>query len=103
MTRTTSFKKLNADDIKRSINPIDFYKFELPNAPLKRYGWNDAGLCVFHPDNRAGSFRVNTVTGAFICYACGVKGSGVIAFTMALHGLNFHDALSHLSSEWGLV
>ncbi|MGZ8241298.1 MAG: CHC2 zinc finger domain-containing protein [Methylobacter sp.] len=98
-----SFKKLNADDIKNSIRPLDFYKFELPSAPLKKRGWDDGGICPFHADNKPGSFRVNLQSGAFLCFACDAKGSDIIAFTMTLHGLNFHDALSQLSSEWGLI
>lgn len=96
-------KKLNADYIKSSLNPFDFYHHELPNAPLKRPAWNDGGLCPFHADNKPGSFRVNLTTGAFTCFACGTKGGDIIAFVMALYGLNFTEALAKLADDWGLV
>ena len=95
--------KLNADYIKSSLIPLDFYRHELPNAPFKRQGWNNGGLCPFHNDNKAGSFRINTDTGAFKCFACDTAGSDVIAFTMALYGLQFIDALHKLADEWGLI
>lgn len=94
---------VNADDIRQSISPLDFYRHELPSATLKQHGWNDGGLCPFHADNKAGSFRVNLVTGAFKCFACGEAGSDVIAFTMALYGLKFVEALHKLADDWGLT
>ena len=96
-------KKLNVDYIKRSINPFDFYRHELPNAPLKKRAWNDGGLCPFHADNSTGSFRVNLSTGGFVCFACGIAGSDVIAFIMALYGLQFAEALAKLADDWGLA
>ncbi len=96
-------KKLNVDYIKRSINPFDFYSHELPGAPLKKHDWNDGGLCPFHADNSTGSFRVNLTTGAFKCFACGIAGSDVIAFIMALYGLQFAEALAKLADDWGLA
>lgn len=95
-------QKLDVGYIKNSLSPRDFYRHELPNAPLKKQGWNDGGLCPFHSDNKTGSFRVNLITGAFKCFACGVVGGDVIAFTMALHRLKFADALAQLASDWGL-
>jgi DNA primase len=96
-------QKPNADYIKNSLNPLDFYNHELPNARIKRDGWNDGGLCPFHVDKAIGSFRINITTGAFKCFACGESGSDIIAFTMALHGLHFMDALAHLADDWGLI
>ena len=96
-------QKLNVDYIKNSLNPFDFYRHELPNAPLKKHEWNDGGLCPFHSDKKPGSFRINLVTGAFKCFACGIKGGDIIAFTMAINGLQFTDALKRLSNDWGLT
>ncbi len=93
--------KITAADIKAAINPVDFYHHELPDSKLKRHGWNDAGLCPFHPDNNAGSFKVNIETGAFKCFACNTSGGDIIAFTMALHGLEFKGALHKLANDWG--
>jgi DNA primase len=95
-------EKLQANYIKNSIHPIDFYNYELPGASLKRYGWNDGGLCPFHGDNQPGSFRINTDNGGFVCYACGTKGGDILAFTMQLHGLCFREALEKLSNDWGV-
>jgi DNA primase len=96
-------KKLNADYIKRSLTPFDFYRHELPGAPLKRPNWNDGGLCPFHADNNPGSFRVNLSTGAFKCFACGMAGGDIVAFIMALYGLQFIEALAKLADDWGIV
>ncbi|MDD5463168.1 MAG: CHC2 zinc finger domain-containing protein [Methylococcales bacterium] len=99
----TSKQQLQADYIKAALNPADFYRHELPNAPLKKHGWNDGSLCPFHADNKPGSFRVNVTTGAFKCFACGATGSDVISFTMTLQDLQFTEALTKLADEWGLV
>lgn len=56
-------------NVKGYIPPAEFYRTELPTMPPPRGGgWRDGGLCPFHADNRAGSFRVNLETGAFTCY-----------------------------------
>lgn len=102
-TGKANSQKTNADYIKRSLNPLDFYSHELPNAPLIKHGWNNGGLCPFHADNKPGSFRVNLTTGAFKCFACGMAGSDVITFTMALYGLKFVEAIYKLADEWGLI
>ncbi|PPD41651.1 MAG: hypothetical protein CTY16_15785 [Methylobacter sp.] len=99
----TQYPKLNANFIKNSLSPLDYYRHELPTAKLKKHGWNDGGLCPFHADNHAGSFRVNIITGAFNCFACGAAGGDIIAFTMSLYGLKFVEALEQLASDWGLV
>jgi DNA primase len=93
---------IDFNTVKRRLSPFDLYRHELPNAALKKRGWNDGGLCPFHADTQHGSFRVNTDTGAFKCYSCGTKGGDVIALCMALYGLNFTDALAKLADDWGL-
>jgi DNA primase len=98
----TNSKNLQVDFIKNTITPLDFYKYELPCANLKRYGWKDGGLCPFHNDRKPGSFRVNLNTGAFKCFACGASGGDIIAFTMERYGLTFIDALQKLADEWGV-
>ena len=95
-------RSISADDIRQSISPLDFYRHELPSAPLKQHGWNDGGLCPFHADNHTGSFRVNAVTGAFTCFACGAKGGDIISFTMLQYELPFNDALQQLADAWGI-
>jgi DNA primase len=96
-------QNLSADYIKQTLFPRDFYRHELLNTPLKKHGWNDGGLCPFHGDNKPGSFRVNLATGAYKCFACGAAGADVIAFTMALYGLKFVEALEQLANDWGLA
>lgn len=96
-------QKLNADFIKQSLSPLDFYRHELPGAKLKNHAYNDGGLCPFHSDNKASSFRVNLTTGAYNCFSCGIAGGDIIAFTMSLYGLKFVEALAKLADEWGLV
>ncbi len=96
-------KKLNANFIKERLSPVDFYHYELPNAPLKRQGWNDGGLCCFHSDNKPGSFRVNLATGAYKCFSCGEAGGDIVAFVMALYGLQFVEAMAKLADDWGLI
>jgi DNA primase len=95
--------KLNANYIKNGINPLDFYRAELSGLRTKhRKTWIDGGLCPFHHDNKPGSFRINTVTGAFKCFACGHAGGDIIAFTRLLYDLSFPDALARLTQDWGL-
>jgi DNA primase len=94
---------MKADTIKRAIAPADFYAAELPAMkPPRRIGWNDAGLCPFHADNHAGSFRVQVETGAFHCFACGARGGDILAFVMLRDGLAFREALDMLATEWGI-
>jgi len=93
--------KLNADYIKDSIPTIDFFRYELPEAKLKSHGWNDGGLCPFHDDRKPGSFRINLISGAYKCFACGTSGGDIIDFVRALHGLSFVEALKKLADEWG--
>lgn len=91
------------ENVKAYIPPADFYRAELPAMPPPRGGgWRDGGLCVFHADNSAGSFRVNLDTGAFCCFSCGAKGADIIAFTQLRDGLSFPETLNKLSNEWGV-
>lgn len=102
-TKAATKQNLNADYIKQTLAAREFYRHELPGAPLKKHGWNDGGLCPFHNDNKPGSFRVNLMTGAYKCFACGAAGADVIAFAMALYGLQFVEALAKLADDWGLA
>jgi hypothetical protein len=89
-------------NIKHDISPSDFYRAELPGMPPPPGGgWRSGGLCCFHEDKTAGSFRVNLDTGSFVCFSCGAKGSDIIAFTQLLRGLSFPEALRKLTDEWG--
>jgi hypothetical protein len=88
--------------VKRSIPPARFYRCELPDMPHGRAGgWVDGGLCPFHADSQAGSFRVNLDTGAFRCFSCGAHGGDVLAFALQRHGGTFPETLARLAREWG--
>lgn len=97
------FLSFNPKAIKAQINPVDFYRHELPGVALKRVEWNDGGLCPFHQDNTPGSFRINLTTGAYKCFACGAVGGDILAFVMALYGLSFASALQKLADEWRVL
>ena len=95
-------KFLMADFVKQAISPDSFYRFELPDTKFGRLGWAKAGLCPFHADSRAGSFFINTESGAYCCFSCGAKGGDIIAFTRERYGLSFSEALHKLAEDWGL-
>ena len=91
-------------DVKSYIPPADFYRSELATMPAPRGGgWREGGLCPFHADKHAGSFRVNLETGAFVCFACGTKGGDIIAFIQQRDGLSFPDATRRLADDWGVA
>lgn len=94
----------HAETLKATLPPATFYRAELPAPPAwkRAGGWVDGGLCPFHADRHAGSFRVNLDTGAFHCFACGAHGVDILAFAMQRHGLAFRDALALVRREWGL-
>ena len=94
-------KYQSTDDLKRTINPIDFYTQELQEARINvRKKWAIAGLCPFHEDRRIGSFYINTETGGFICHSCGNKGGDIIAFVRMKYQLPFKEAVQKLINEW---
>lgn len=94
----------SAAHVKASIPPVEFYRVELPNmpAPKRTKGWTDGGLCPFHDDHCAGNFRVNLDSGAFTCFACGVRGHDIIVFVRLHRDLSFRDALAKLAEDWGI-
>ena len=99
-TEVKQYGQVHSHYIKNSINPHDFYAHTLPTAKIKRHGWNDGGLCPFHADKHAGSFRINTDTGSFKCFSCGAGGGDIIAFTMLLYDINFIEAIDWLAEQW---
>ena len=44
------------------------------------------------------SKRINTVTGAWVCMSCGVKGGDVLAYEMAVTGAEFVEAAKALGA-----
>ena len=97
----TSFQSLQ--NVKSYIPPSEFYRAELTTMlPPRGGGWRDGGLCPFHDDKHAGSFRVDLENGAFKCFSCGTKGGDIIAFIQQRDGLSFPEAVQKLTNEWGL-
>lgn len=101
-TGKAHFQTSDIDVIKAGIDPQDFYAFQLPGLNVKRAGWNDGGLCPFHSDSHKGSFKVNTLTGSFNCFACGASGGDIIAFTIRYYAIDFKQAIQLLKCEWGV-
>ncbi|MGI6458539.1 MAG: CHC2 zinc finger domain-containing protein [Candidatus Hydrogenedentales bacterium] len=95
-------RRIDAERLKAGVPPMDFYRVELPGMPPPKRdsGWQPAGLCPFHPDKRAGNFRVNLDSGAYKCFACGASGGDIIAFTERRYGLTFLEAVAALADVW---
>lgn len=97
-----SYHKIDINRLKEKINPSDFYLREqdLPRFEHKSGQWALAGLCPFHDDNSAGSFKVNTESGGFMCFSCGAKGGNIIAYTQKKYEISFRETLLKLAKEW---
>ena len=78
--------KLSAKTIKQQLSPREFYEEENGLQSSRDHGWVDGGLCPFHDDSRSGNFRLNLDFGGYRCFACGAKGSDVIAFIQRRDG-----------------
>lgn len=52
--------------------------------------------CAFH--GGSDSMRINIFSGAFCCMNCGARGGDVLAYEMALNGLEFVEAARHLGA-----
>lgn len=90
-------------NVKASLPPVIFYLEELPGlAPRQDHGWIDGGLCPFHSDKHAGSFKINLDTGAFRCFSCGAAGGDIIAFYRLRYCCGFMDALRDLEGRCNL-
>jgi hypothetical protein len=63
---------------------------------LRQAGKNWVGLCPIHNEKHA-SFILYTDSNSCHCYGCGFHGD-VINLTMALHGLNFKEAVARLQN-----
>jgi DNA primase len=98
----TSRLKYDVVKIKEWINPHDFYLLEqnIDRLGYKSGDWALAGLCPFHDDSSAGSFKVNHKSGSYICFSCGAKGGDIIAFTEKKYAIPFLEALAKLADDW---
>lgn len=95
---------MNIDDLKRQVQPYDFYLREqgLCRLGFRTRQWIVAGLCPFHEDHSAGSFKVNVYSRAFTCFSCGAKGGDIIAFVQQKYRLSLKEAVEKLSYDWGV-
>lgn len=55
--------------------------------------------CCFHEDF-CPSLRINLLSGAFRCFACGAHGSDIISFHQKRYGLGFRQCIDHFKA-WG--
>lgn len=99
------YPRFDINEIKRQICPYDFY---LKEQGLDRFGccsgrWATAGLCPFHEDRSAGSFKINKDSGAYTCFSCGAKGGDIIDFLEKKYCLSFIEACDKLKDEWRIV
>lgn len=92
---------ISANDVKAAINPEQFCQSRLPDLKSGS-GWVEGGLCPFHADKKAGSFRVNLDNGAFKCFSCGAHGSDVIAFAQQQDSTDFSTTIKALAAEYGV-
>lgn len=76
-------------------HPEDYYR----DRDLRLTGrgkWRTT-CCVFH--DGSDSMRINLMSGAFVCMAgCGAKGGDVLAYHMAVHGMEFVEAAKALGA-----
>lgn len=99
------YPRIDISEIKRQIRPYDFY---LKEQGIDRFGyrshrWAIAGLCPFHEDRTAGSFRIHEESGAYICFACDSKGGDIIDFLQKKYNLIFKEAVEKLKYEWRVL
>ncbi len=79
--------------------PADYYEGQGLNiAKRGSKGWR-ATNCPFCESRDNGN--INTDSGAFHCWGCGAKGGDIVAFHMAMHGVDFVDAVKALGAWVG--
>lgn len=84
-----------AFDRRNLPDPISYYESE--GLKLTSRGKWRTTECKFH--GGSDSMRINTDSGAFACMAgCGARGGDVLAYHMALHGLDFVEAAKALGA-----
>jgi hypothetical protein len=80
-------------------DPISYFESQgLTLLGSHRSTWKTTE-CRFH--GGSDSMRVNTVTGAWVCMACGVKGGDVLSYLMLSNGMEFIDAAKELGAWSG--
>lgn len=77
--------------------PEPFSYFESEGLLLKSRGKWRTAECTFH--GSTDSMRINTANGAWVCMAgCGARGGDVLAYHMAVHGMDFITAAKALGA-----
>lgn len=77
--------------------PVNYYDAQgLTLAGPRSAIWRTTE-CKFH--GGSDSMRINTQTGAFVCMAgCGARGGDVLAYHMAVHSIEFVEAVKALGA-----
>lgn len=91
--------------VRECVNPADYYSVRLPGMSRKAPqadGWIDGGLCPFHRDRHAGSFRVNVKTGSYRCFSCDHRGGDIIDFEAEHLSCSLIQAARNILDEWGV-
>lgn len=70
--------------------------FEARGLKLTKRGKWRTTVCRFH--GGSDSMRINIATGAWVCMSCGAKGGDVLAYEMAVHGMDFVTAAKALGA-----
>lgn len=86
-------------DLVRQANLIETVIAE--DVALRQEGKLLVGRCPLHGDTDA-SLKVYPENQSYYCFGCG-SGGDVFAWTMALRGLSFVQALDHLADRAGIV
>lgn len=80
----------------RNLLPDTVTYFESQGLKLTGRGKWKTTACNFH--DGSDSMRVNTVSGGWCCMACDAKGGDVLAYHIAVHGLDFVDACKQIGA-----
>lgn len=85
---------LNRDTLPEPVSYFESEGLRLTGPSSAK--WKTTG-CAFH--GGSDSMRINTRSGAWVCMAgCGARGGDVLAYHMALHGLDFVEAAKALGA-----
>lgn len=94
LSKCTHFKKFLRE---RLPNAHDYYVQQFPILKtVNQRNWVSV-LCCFHED-RLPSLRINLISGAFRCFACGAKGGDVLAFHQQRYDLTFKQAVNFFNA-----
>lgn len=93
-------------EIANQVNQIPIEKVVFAETPyVKSEGPHQLGLCPFHNDHSAGSFKVTPSRNLWKCWGCGdgFGGKGGVSFYAKLYKLNYPDAVMALAQKHHLV